>query len=88
VATLGLYTINDVKAANYLPPFTSMNNQTAIRQFSTAIMQEGHDFNNNAEDYSLWRIGDYDTETTIIEQGNKELLANAHDIKSQITLAQ
>lgn len=64
MATLGLFAVHDVKAAQYLPPFASMNEGTAQRQFASAVMNEGHDFNVHAADYSLWSIGEFDTPYT------------------------
>jgi len=57
---ISLYTIFDSKAGAYLPPFTSVNDATALRSFESAIQQEDHDFNRHAEDYSLWTIGTFD----------------------------
>lgn len=79
-----MFVVHDVKAGNYLSPFASMNNATAQREFATAILQEGHQFNDHAEDFSLWRIANYDTEKAEITLGSKELIANAFDLKNQL----
>ena len=88
MASHGLYSVNDIKAENYLAPFVSLNNQTAVRYFSTAVMDKQHDFHIHSEDYSLWKIGTFDTETTIITQEPKELLCHALELKNQITATQ
>jgi hypothetical protein len=86
VATLGLFAVHDVKAAQYLPPFASMNEGTAQRQFASAVMSEGHDFNVHAADYSLWSIGEFDSETAEIKTSTKTMLVNAFDLKTQLEM--
>jgi len=79
-----LYTIFDNKAGAYLPPFNSINNATATRQFATAINDEAHDFHRNAPDYSLWWLGEFDQDSGKINSGITECIAQAHEILAQI----
>jgi len=58
-----LFCVYDSKVEGYLPPFTAMNRPVAIRIFETAVLQEDHDFNRHAEDYSLFEIGHYEPGT-------------------------
>ncbi len=60
---LDLFCVYDCKMELYLSPFTAMNTAVAVRVFATAVLQEGHDFNSHADDYSMWQIGEFDQET-------------------------
>lgn len=55
-----IFTVYDSKAAAYLQPFFCPNGAVAIRAFSSAAKQEGHDFNRYAADYTLFEIGQWD----------------------------
>lgn len=82
-----LFSVFDSKASQYLPPFASQNQSTAIRQFSTAVMREGHDFRVHAEDYTLWHVGTFDSEKAKISPAQPpEMVANAHEIRAQLDL--
>lgn len=82
-----LFTVYDSKAANYLPPFVSRNQATALREFKDAVNQEGHAFNTHAEDFTLWHIGTFNSEKATLTQEVPTLVANAHDIYEPPTLA-
>lgn len=77
-----LFSIYDSKAEHYLPPFVSFNEATARRQFQTTVNTNGHEFSNNPADFSLWHIGEYDTETSYITQADKipRILCHGHDL--------
>lgn len=85
MSTLGLYCVHDMKAAQYLPPFTSMNDATAKRQFASAVVDEGHEFSRHAEDYSLWKVGTFDGDNARIK-GKKQMIINAFDLKNQLNM--
>jgi len=81
---IGLYTIFDSKAGAYLPPFTSQNDATALRQFETAISQSDHDFNRHAEDYSLWTVATFDQKTAEITTLKHLCVGQAHEILANL----
>lgn len=58
-----VYSIYDSKAQAYSNPIYSGNNATAIRAFTKAAKQEGHDFNTFAGDYTLFCIAEWDDNT-------------------------
>lgn len=58
---LTMFAIYDSKAALYLKPFFSQNTETAIRDFTSAVNTEGQ-FNEFAEDYSVFLLGEFDQE--------------------------
>lgn len=55
-----IFTVYDSKAAAYLTPFFCPNGAVAIRAFSSAARDQGHDFNRYAADYTLFEIGQWD----------------------------
>jgi len=78
-----LFCVYDNKVEGYLPPFTAMNRAVAVRMFESAVMKTGTDFNDHAEDYSLWETGVFDPSTGLSgprESGQKQQVVEAHHI--------
>lgn len=75
-----LYTVFDNKAALYLPPFGSNNHGTATRQFANAVLSDGHDFNRNADDFSLWCVGEWIAERAELVPAKPEMIASGAQI--------
>lgn len=61
----GIYAVRDVKTG-FLSPTLDVNGDSAIRNFEHALMRADSLFFTHPSDYSLYRIGDYDTETGLI----------------------
>ena len=61
-----IYAIHDSKAHSYLQPFFMHNNDLATRSFTDASMNPESQFNQHPLDYTLFHIGTYDDETSII----------------------
>lgn len=66
MSLLKLYALHDSKAKMYNRPMPSQNDETSIRGFMEAAIKPDTDINNNPSDYSLFRIGTYDEETSIL----------------------
>lgn len=81
-----LFSVLDSKANNYLPPFASLNEATASRQFSSAVQQEGHEFNQHAEDFTLWLLGEFDTESASLRSQTPKLIASASELIQHLNL--
>lgn len=62
-----VFSILDVKAEAYLPPFFAQANGEAIRAFKDLVNTPGHQFNRHPGDYMLCRIGTFDVSTGVIE---------------------
>lgn len=75
-----LFCIYDSKAEMYLPPWSAMNRAVAHRIFETAVLQEGHDFNVHADDYSLWEVGSFNPEKAELKPHTLTNIVNAHHI--------
>lgn len=62
-----IFTIYDSKAEAYLPPFYCPNTAVAIRSFATCADDPEHAFCKNPGDYTLFRLGDWDDQTSNFE---------------------
>jgi len=55
-----LFSIHDIKAGAYLPPFTLPNKNMAIRTFTDCVNDPNHAFCRNPADYTLFCLGEFD----------------------------
>lgn len=60
---LKMFTVYDSKAEAFLQPFYAQTTGVAIRIFTAAANDAGHDFNRYAGDYSLFEIGEFDQQS-------------------------
>lgn len=75
----GLYAIRDTKTG-YLTPTVDHNDSSARRNFEHAVNQTESLFYSHPADYSLYKIGVYDTDTGRIEPiYPADLIVNATD---------
>lgn len=63
---LRIFSVFDVKAKAYLPPFFMSEQGQARRSFSDAVADRQHQFARHPEDYTLLCIGDFDDATAKI----------------------
>lgn len=69
-----LFTVYDSAAQRYLDPFVAPTVAFAIRGFTEAVNQEGHQFKKFPEDYTLFVCGEFDPETgKLVEQEPQSL---------------
>lgn len=61
-----LFAIYDSKAETFNAPWHSATIATALRAFTQAAMDEGHEFHKHGGDYSLFCIGEFDDETGLL----------------------
>lgn len=62
----GLYVIRDVKSV-WMTPSIDISDQTAIRNFEHAALNNQSLFRSHAKDFSLYRIGSFDDQTAEIQ---------------------
>lgn len=62
-----LYSVFDTKAAVFANPYTSTNDQTALRDFARAATDPSSNLCAFPGDYMLFNIGSYDDNTGVIE---------------------
>lgn len=61
-----LYAIYDRKAQVYVPPFTAMNDATAVRMFSEAVVTSETPVSQYPADFDLLLLGAVDLETGVL----------------------
>lgn len=60
---LKVFSVRDQKAEAYLNPIVTETDAVAIRMFDRACRDETHDFHQHAEDYILFKVGEFDRTT-------------------------
>ena len=58
-----IYSVKDVKAGNYLPPFTAGNDAVAIRSLSQIVNSGRGQMAEFPEDFDLYHVGEWTVET-------------------------
>lgn len=58
-----LFTVWDSKAKTHCNPFTSVNQQTALRDFAQAANDSGTQIAKFPTDFTLFEVGEFDDET-------------------------
>lgn len=62
---LYVFSVHDVKAGSYLPPFFVPNPPVAMRTFSNCANDKTHSFGANPEDYTLFLVGTWDSDSCL-----------------------
>ncbi|AXH73032.1 MAG: nonstructural protein [Microviridae sp.] len=71
-----IYSIQDTVVANYAAPFMQPNDRVALRTFSNLVSDPASRISANPADYSLWKIADFDDETSVLSTFAPVLLGN------------
>lgn len=71
-----IFSIFDVKANAYLPPFFLPEDAIAIRTFGDCVNDKTHAFGMHPEDYMLFYIGSFDNINSVIEPSPAPLLVH------------
>lgn len=58
-----VFAVRDVKAEAFLPPFFMKTNGMATRAFMDEVNREKSSFGEHPEDFSLFRIAEFDEES-------------------------
>lgn len=77
---LAAYVIFDQATGAYLRPFFQLTDSQATRSFSDTLLNAESDFAKHPEDYSLWRIGQYDDNKGAFLPEDKECIATALEL--------
>lgn len=64
--TQQVFTVYDSKAEQYLQPFVTNTVGVAERMFTELVNSEGHQFNRHPADYTLYRIGTFDSHDAVL----------------------
>lgn len=57
------YSVRDLKAAAFAPPFFLGRDEVALRTFRDALRDPSHPMAQHPEDYVLYYLGEFDDET-------------------------
>lgn len=64
-----MFVVRDRAAEAFLQPMFFPNVATCLRAFRDAVNEEGHVFKKNVQDYSLYKIGEFDDVRGLVECG-------------------
>lgn len=81
---LNIYTVYDEKATAYLQPFFQPNDAMAIRIMENTLMNAESMFANHPEDYTLYKIGEFDDNDAKIDF-EKTLVLGLLELKARLT---
>lgn len=71
---LGIFAMRD-NLSGFLAPFTEINDQVAMRNFKFTVSRDNTVYNFQQSDFSLYKLGTFDTETGSIELQPLEVIA-------------
>ncbi len=75
-----IYAVYDSKAESYTPPFFEHAEGRALRTFADCCNDQGHQFGKHPEDYTIFRLGEYDDNTGTITQDKISSVATGHTL--------
>lgn len=64
---LEVYSVFDDAAKAFLPPFHARSKGEALRNFSAAANDAGHQFNKFSKDYTLFNLGYFDDSSGMMQ---------------------
>lgn len=73
---LNIYAIRDIHTG-YLSPTFEVSDAVAIRNFEHAVCQGDSLLFSHPADYSLWRLGKFDTDTALFADNTPEHVVDA-----------
>lgn len=78
------FTIYDTKAGAYRDPILTLNKLVILRELHNMMLKKDpeNQLFSNAEDFQVFKIGDYYRKTGTIESCNPEHICNLHEVKA------
>lgn len=61
-----IWTIRDLKAETFMPPFYAANEAVATRRVMATCRDLDHEFSQHAEDFQLFELGSFNVESGMI----------------------
>lgn len=83
-AGLGVFVIYDSKVGAYERPHFEKNDKVVMREVLNMFKDPSQAKNKylvNAEDYSVFKVGDLDLQTGVLEAHKPEHVCNMHDLR-------
>ena len=79
----GIYSVRDAKTG-FLPPTTDVNDDSARRNFAYAFSKQDSLFVFASSDYSLYKLGEYDTDSGQVVPNNPPTwICDAPEVKNE-----
>lgn len=75
----GLYCIKDAKTG-FMTPVVEQNDACALRNFAHAVNQPESIMNDSPNDFSLFKVADFDTDAGILSIPIPTLVADASEV--------
>ena len=75
----GMYCIKDAKTG-FMTPVVEQNDAAALRNFSHAVNQPESIMYDSPNDFSLFKVSDFDTDAGIIAISSPMLVADASEV--------
>ncbi len=63
-----VYSIRDCVLDAFEPPFLALHDAAASRTFRNLLDDAGGPYHQNKADYSLWRVGSFDTAEGVLDR--------------------
>lgn len=76
---LGLYSIKDAKTG-FLSPVLEQSDASALRNFSQAVNEAGSLLNYSPNDFSFFKVADFDTDKGVEPLTSPVLIADASEV--------
>ena len=76
---LGMYSIKDAKTG-FMTPVLEQNDAAALRNFSHAVNQSDSLMHDCPNDFTLFKVANFDTDAGIIAIPNPSLVADASEV--------
>ncbi len=80
-----IFTVFDSKAETFMPPFFVPTRGMAIRAFEDCINSDSHHFGQHPADYTLFHLGDFDTDTGVFNISTKTSIGNGVEFQNPST---
>ena len=71
-----IFTVHDVKAETFMPPFFVPSKGLAIRAFEDCINSDDHHFGKHPADYTLFFLGSFDTDSGSFDLKDRTSVGN------------
>jgi len=87
-ADVEFFTVFDSKSKSYTEPFPARNSDCVLRDFANAFRDpeapRKNRYYQNAEDFAIFKIGNFDLKTGRMVSHNVEHVVNLHDVRTMV----
>lgn len=81
---MNLYAIKDNVAGQFYPPTASVNDNVVLRDVKNLVNKPGSLIASNPDDFTLYKVGEYDERTGIIKALQPDFVVNLVDLKDHV----